>query len=123
MMIPPMNRTGAFLALAAMAAGAASCNLEPAKYTISFPEKHASLAANGLRVIILPDPSTPLVQVDVRYEVGAKEDPPGLGGIAHLVEHMMFQQKPAGEDKPELFKVMQQFEIFMNAYTSWDMTH
>jgi zinc protease len=36
---------------------------------------------------------------------------------------MMFQQRPAGEDKPELFKVLFQLGLFTNAYTSMDSTH
>ena len=40
---------------------------------------------NGLKVILLPDPSTDLVEVDVRYAVGSNEDPEGKAGLAHLV--------------------------------------
>jgi predicted Zn-dependent peptidase len=46
---------------------------------------------NGLDVILNPDPSLPLVYVSVWYYVGSAEDPPGKSGLAHLVEHMMFQ--------------------------------
>jgi len=46
---------------------------------------------NGLRVIYSQDHSTPIVSVDVWYEVGSRNERPGRSGFAHLFEHMMFQ--------------------------------
>ena len=46
---------------------------------------------NGLRVIYSEDHSTPVVTVDVWYEVGSRNERPGRSGFAHLFEHMMFQ--------------------------------
>ena len=46
---------------------------------------------NGLRVIMHPDESTPVVAVNVWYHVGSKNESPGRTGFAHLFEHMMFQ--------------------------------
>jgi len=40
---------------------------------------------NGLRVALVPDPRSRVVTVDVRYPVGASEDPPDRAGLAHLV--------------------------------------
>jgi predicted Zn-dependent peptidase len=123
-MIPRMTRNLMMRAVLACAViSVLSCAPMRGKYTLNLPEYHEKMPSNGLRVILLPDPSTPLVEVDVRYEVGANEDPAGMTGMAHLVEHMMFQQRPAGEDKPELFKVLRQVDVFFNAYTSWDKTH
>ena len=45
---------------------------------------------NGLRVILAEDHSAPTVAVAVTYDVGAKDDPPGREGLAHLFEHMLF---------------------------------
>jgi zinc protease len=47
--------------------------------------------ANGLTVILHEDHKTPLVAVNVIYNVGAKDDPPGRSGFAHLFEHLMFE--------------------------------
>lgn len=44
---------------------------------------------NGLRVIALPDTSTADVTTSVWYEVGAKHDPEGRAGFAHLFEHIL----------------------------------
>lgn len=46
---------------------------------------------NGLRVAIVPDARTNLVTIDVRYEVGAADDPPGRAGMAHYAEHVMWE--------------------------------
>src|SRR5688572_9365543 len=69
------------------------------KFAITHVEKRATLD-NGLRLIVVPDTTTPLVEVHVRYEVGAKEDPPGKAGLAHLVEHMMFQHRFGAKETP-----------------------
>jgi zinc protease len=55
---------------------------------------------NGLEVILAPDPSVPLVAVNVWYHVGSGDEVPGKTGFAHLFEHMMFQgSKNVGTDK------------------------
>jgi len=46
---------------------------------------------NGLHVIYSEDHSTPIVTVDLWYEVGSRNERPGRSGFAHLFEHMMFQ--------------------------------
>lgn len=46
---------------------------------------------NGLRVLTALDTATPNVTVQVWYGVGAKDDPRGRSGFAHLFEHMMFK--------------------------------
>jgi zinc protease len=45
---------------------------------------------NGLKVLLIEDHSAPTVAVSVTYNVGAKDDPPGREGLAHLFEHMLF---------------------------------
>jgi predicted Zn-dependent peptidase len=46
---------------------------------------------NGLRVILSPEPRTPVVAVNLWYHVGSRNERPGRTGFAHLFEHMMFQ--------------------------------
>jgi zinc protease len=46
--------------------------------------------ANGLRVLVHEDVSTPMVVVDVLYDVGARDEDPRRTGFAHLFEHLMF---------------------------------
>src|SRR5712691_6709819 len=47
--------------------------------------------ANGLRVVTLEDHRTPLVNVQVWYHVGSKDENPERQGFAHMFEHMMFR--------------------------------
>jgi zinc protease len=46
---------------------------------------------NGLQVILHEDRSTPIVNLQVWYHVGSKDERPGRTGFAHLFEHMMFK--------------------------------
>lgn len=46
--------------------------------------------ANGLRVLVHEDPSTPMAIVNVLYDVGARDEDPKRTGFAHLFEHLMF---------------------------------
>jgi zinc protease len=54
-------------------------------------ELHRATLANGLRVLIVPDPATPVVGVAVHVDVGFRSEPEGRTGFAHLFEHLMFQ--------------------------------
>ena len=50
--------------------------------------------ANGLRVIVQEDHRAPVVLTQVWYRVGSADEPPGLTGISHVLEHMMFKGTP-----------------------------
>jgi predicted Zn-dependent peptidase len=52
---------------------------------------HQSTLPNGLRVVLCPDDSVPLVGLSMLYDVGSRNEIPGASGFAHLFEHMMFQ--------------------------------
>jgi len=45
---------------------------------------------NGLRVIVHTDTSTPLVAMNILYDVGSRDEDPERTGFAHLFEHLMF---------------------------------
>jgi zinc protease len=93
------------------------------KFALKAAERRGRLESNGLRFVIMPDDSTQLAQVDIRYDVGSREDPPGRAGLAHLVEHMMFQVRPDGPNTPPIFQTILELATSMNAYTNWDTTH
>ena len=46
---------------------------------------------NGLTVMVLEDPTLPLVSTQVLYKVGGRTENPGETGLAHFVEHMAFR--------------------------------
>lgn len=78
---------------------------------------------NGLKLFVVPDPYTRLIQFDVRHQVGAREDPAGKAGMAHFVEHLMFQMPVDGPGSPKLMLDLPQHSLSFNAYTSADETH
>ena len=100
-----------------------ACNPETPKFALKSTEKRVVLQSNGLRVVIMPDSTTQLVQVDVHYDVGSREDPMGKAGLAHMVEHLMFQTRPDGPTTPPIFQTLLDMSTFMNAFTEWDATH
>lgn len=46
---------------------------------------------NGLKLLVVPRHFSPTVAVQVHYRVGGADDPPGLSGTAHFLEHMLFK--------------------------------
>ncbi|HVV37498.1 MAG TPA: pitrilysin family protein [Acidimicrobiales bacterium] len=64
----------------------------------SFPIARHTLG-NGLRVVVAPDRSSPVVAVAVHYDVGYRSEPEGRTGFAHLFEHLMFE---GSESLPKL---------------------
>jgi zinc protease len=46
---------------------------------------------NGMQVLVIPDHRAPVVTQMLWFKVGAVDDPPGLSGLAHFFEHMMFR--------------------------------
>src|SRR4029453_7039003 len=77
--------------------------------------------ANGLRVISVPDHSSPTVAIQVWYHVGSKDDPNQRSGFAHLFEHLMF--KGNEHLTPDTFeKLTENVGGENNAYTAPDVT-
>ena len=62
-----------------------------AQYAMSFPDPERYELENGLEVILDPIPGRREVTVLVSYHVGARDQPRGWTGLAHLVEHLMFE--------------------------------
>ncbi|MEE4331216.1 MAG: pitrilysin family protein, partial [Wenzhouxiangella sp.] len=49
---------------------------------------------NGMKVLLMPDPSRPTTTVNVTYFVGSKHESYGETGMAHLLEHLVFMGTP-----------------------------
>ncbi|MCX6832454.1 MAG: pitrilysin family protein [candidate division Zixibacteria bacterium] len=82
-------------------------------------DKH--VFGNGMVLLTMEDHSTPSVSLEIWMHVGSKNERPGITGISHLFEHLMFM----GTDKmgPEEYsKIIQKNGGICNAYTSYDMT-
>lgn len=76
--------------------------------------------ANGLRVIVHKDESTPMVAVNVLYDIGARDEDPHRTGFAHLFEHLMFG---GSVNIPEYDEPLQMAGGENNAYTTNDITN
>jgi zinc protease len=57
--------------------------------------------ANGLRVLLFPDPSKQTVTVNITYMVGSKHENYGETGMAHLLEHLVFKGTPKHQNIPQ----------------------
>ena len=75
---------------------------------------------NGLRVLVHEDRSTPLVAMNVLYDVGSKDENPDATGIAHLFEHLMFE---GSENIPAFDTPLQLAGGESNAFTNSDITN
>jgi zinc protease len=87
----------------------------------SFDLVHHTLA-NGLRVVLAPDRTAPVVGVAVLYDVGIRSEPQGRTGFAHLFEHLMFQGS-ANLEKLEHFRYVQSSGGTFNGSTHFDYTN
>ncbi|HET8684321.1 MAG TPA: pitrilysin family protein [Micromonosporaceae bacterium] len=76
---------------------------------------------NGLRVVLAPDRSAPVIGVAVVYDVGIRSEPEGRTGFAHLFEHLMFQGS-ANLEKLAHFRYVQGSGGTFNGSTHLDYT-
>lgn len=76
---------------------------------------------NGLRVVLTPDRSAPVIGVAVVYDVGIRSEPEGRTGFAHLFEHLMFQGS-ANLEKLAHFRIVQGSGGTFNGSTHLDYT-
>ena len=106
--------TPAFAQTAGAPAAAASVEVPPIAYK-------SRVLPNGMKLFYALDRTTPNVTVQVWYGVGAKDDPEGRSGFAHLFEHLMFK---ATKDMPsETFdRMTEDVGGFNNAFTANDTT-
>ncbi len=78
--------------------------------------------SNGLQVILLENHSVPVIDLQVWYHVGGKDEQPGRTGFAHLFEHLMFKGSAhVGAD--EHSRIIEAVGGFDNAETGDDTTN
>src|SRR3954468_14069811 len=76
---------------------------------------------NGLEVLLLEQHRAPIATVQVFYHVGSKDEHPGIRGIAHMFEHMMF--KGTEHVPPEAHaRLLKEVGGSVNAFTTEDLT-
>ncbi len=94
-------------------------NTAPAGFNV--PVEYYKLP-NGLRVVLSPDHTAPIVTTAVYYHIGFRIEPRDRTGFAHLFEHMMFQGSQ-NLGKMEFIKLVQQNGGVLNGSTRFDFTN
>lgn len=99
------------LVVGGAAANAAERGFEYKSYTL----------ANGLQVVVFPNHRAPIVNQTLWYRVGSADEPKGVSGIAHFLEHLMFKGTPT-VPPGEFSKIVARNGGRDNAFTSSDYT-
>ena len=77
---------------------------------------------NGLTVLSLVDPSAPTVSYHTWFRVGSRHEEPGKTGLAHLFEHLMFNETKT-HGNGEFDRLMEAAGAEVNAATWTDWTY
>ncbi len=92
----------------------------PARATTSADINSFTLA-NGMKIMVLEDSSIPNANMYIFWKVGSRNEAPGITGISHFFEHMMFNG--AKKYGPKMFdRTMEAAGGANNAYTTEDIT-
>lgn len=72
---------------------------------------------NGMRVIMVDQGSAPVIYFNLMFDVGGIDEPQGLGGIAHMVEHMAFKgtRTIGSENLAQELDVLEEIEVLVAA--------
>ncbi len=76
---------------------------------------------NGLKIIVKEDHRAPVVVSQIWYKVGASDEPDGLTGISHVLEHMMFKGTSVHKNG-EFSRIIAENGGRENAFTGTDYT-
>ena len=87
----------------------------------SGPRAHDLVLDNGMQVIVVSDHRAPVVTHMVWYRVGGADEPPGVSGIAHFLEHLMFKSTDKIANG-EFSKIISRLGGQDNAFTGHDVT-
>jgi predicted Zn-dependent peptidase len=82
---------------------------------------HTFTLKNGMKVLVLEDHGIPNVTLQIFFKVGSRNEYPGITGLSHFLEHMMFNgAKTYG---PKMFdRVLENAGGSSNAYTTENIT-
>jgi predicted Zn-dependent peptidase len=104
---------------AAIGLGVSAAKAQSAKFEIPVT---VGAVPNGLRYVLSPDHTTPIVTVAAYYHIGFRIEPRDRTGFAHLFEHLMFQGSQ-NLGKLEFVKLVQSNGGVLNGSTRFDFTN
>lgn len=83
----------------------------------------STVLENGLKVIVCEKLTNPMVEMEVWYRVGSKDEWDGVRGMAHMFEHMMFRGSRNFSGEGDVYiKLLEKMGGNVNAYTTYDRT-
>jgi zinc protease len=85
------------------------------------PAPRTAFLENGLKILVREEHTAPLVSVWCWYKVGSKDEPPGLTGVSHWVEHMNFKGT-TNIPREKVKGIIEEFGGSWNGYTWIDQT-
>jgi zinc protease len=88
---------------------------------MTHPALRSATLDNGLKVLVREEHTAPLASVWCWYKVGSKDEPPGLTGVSHWVEHMNFKGT-TNIPRDQVKGIIEQFGGAWNGYTWIDQT-
>ena len=109
------------LGLAIAATAAAQAALPPGVERVTSVEGITEYRlANGMRTLLIPDPSKDTITVNITYLVGSRHENYGETGMAHLLEHLAFKGTPRHPNVP---KELTEHGARANGSTWYDRTN
>ncbi len=106
-----MKRLSAALVFLLIASAMMGFELKVEKFKLS----------NGLEVLLVPNPYSTVMSFQVWVKTGSRNERPGITGITHMLEHMMFKgSRKYGPQ--EHAKIVQEHGGELNAFTNFDRT-
>jgi zinc protease len=100
----PFDRGFVLLAIClAAGSGGAALGAEPTR-VVTVEGMTEYQLENGLKLLLYPDPSRPTVTINLTVFVGSRHEGYGEGGMAHLLEHMVFKGTPSHPNPPKALR-------------------
>jgi predicted Zn-dependent peptidase len=84
-------------------------------------EYRKSVLPNGIRVVTERMPHVRSVAVGIWVDTGSRNEPPGRGGVSHLIEHLVFKGT-ASRSAEEIARTMDSVGGQMDAFTAKENT-
>lgn len=97
------------------------CGFFAAKAKAYFENVHQFKLDNGLQVVVIENHKAPIVKQMLFYKVGSIDETIGKGGLAHLLEHLMFRGTSQFSGN-QFNDIMEQNGAISNAFTTQDVT-
>ncbi|MGB6219978.1 M16 family metallopeptidase [Haloferula sp.] len=82
---------------------------------------HELRSSKGIRIGLASIPESECAAVSIHIPAGSRDDPPGLSGLAHFVEHMVFKGTETRDARQISFET-EDVGASLNACTSEDST-